>query len=90
MFGGGLNCGGGGELADEEKHLRKIAQRGVVKLFNAVRVAQVKSEEAMKEERKKGTVGLDHRMEKVNEVSKENFLQLISGKGKTKPLEEAR
>ncbi|KAL9114763.1 MAG: hypothetical protein Q9227_001442 [Pyrenula ochraceoflavens] len=86
----GLDSGRAGEVADEEKRLRKIAQRGVVKLFNAVRAAQVKSEEAMKEERKKGTLGLDHRMEKVNEVSKENFLQLINGKGRTKPVEEAR
>merc|ERR1711964_462160 len=33
----GLNSGTAGEIAEEEKRLRKIAQRGVVKLFNAIR-----------------------------------------------------
>lgn len=75
----GLGSGRAGETAEEEKRLRKIAQRGVVKLFNAVRAAQVKAEEARKEERKKGTVGLDQRTERVNEVSKQEFLKLIGG-----------
>ncbi|TVY54162.1 Ribosomal RNA-processing protein 15, partial [Lachnellula cervina] len=37
------------ETMELEKRLRKTAQRGVVKLFNAVRAAQVKGEEAAKE-----------------------------------------
>jgi hypothetical protein len=76
----GLNSGQAGEIAEEEKKLRKIAQRGVVKLFNAVRAAQVKAEQAAKEERKKGTVGVSSRQEKVNEMSKQGFLDLIGGK----------
>lgn len=76
----GLNSGQAGEIAEEEKRLRKIAQRGVIKLFNAVRVAQVKAEQAAKEERKKGTVGMANREEKVNEMSKQGFLELIGGK----------
>lgn len=76
----GLNSGQAGEIAEEEKRLRKIAQRGVVKLFNAVRAAQVKAEQAAKEERKKGTIGITHRQEKVNEMSKQGFLDLIGGK----------
>lgn len=75
----GLSSGQAGEVAEEEKRLRKIAQRGVVKLFNAVRAAQVKAEQAAKEERKKGTVGMAHREEKVNEMSKQGFLDLIGG-----------
>ncbi|KIW92517.1 uncharacterized protein Z519_06364 [Cladophialophora bantiana CBS 173.52] len=75
----GLSSGQAGEVAEEEKRLRKIAQRGVVKLFNAVRAAQVKAEQVAKEERKKGTIGMANREEKVNEMSKQGFLDLIAG-----------
>jgi hypothetical protein len=78
----GVESGEAGETAELEKRLRKIAQRGVVKLFNAVRAAQVKGEEAAREERKKGTIGLQQREGKANEVSKQSFLELINGKGK--------
>ncbi|KKY24157.1 putative rrna processing protein rrp15 [Phaeomoniella chlamydospora] len=84
----GLSSGEAGETAEEEKRLRKIAQKGVIKLFNAVRAAQVKGEEAAREQRRKGTVGLDNREETVNEMSKKGFLDLINGK-KGKPIEEA-
>ncbi|KAL9620904.1 MAG: hypothetical protein Q9160_004557 [Pyrenula sp. 1 TL-2023] len=77
----GLQSGKAGETADEEKRLRKIAQRGVVKLFNAVRAAQVKAEEVGREERRRGTVGVDQRRERVEEVSKREFLDLIGGGG---------
>ena len=69
----GLQSGMAGEVAEEEKKLRKIAQRGVIKLFNAVRAAQVKAEEAAKEARKKGTIGSANREEKINEMSKQGF-----------------
>ncbi|PYH98400.1 Rrp15p-domain-containing protein [Aspergillus ellipticus CBS 707.79] len=86
----GLRRGQAGAVAEEEKRLRKIAQRGVVKLFNAVRAAQVRGEEAAKQERKKGTVGIGEREKAVNEVSKQGFLDLISGKkGKKLQIEEA-
>ena len=85
----GLITGDSGETAEEEKRLRKIAQRGVVKLFNAVRAAQVRGEEAAREERRKGTVGHANREEKVNEMSKQGFLDLISGERNVKPLEQA-
>ena len=49
---------------DRERALRKIAQRGVVKLFNAVRAAQVKTEDAQREVRQKGLVGLGNREQK--------------------------
>ncbi|KAE8367396.1 Rrp15p-domain-containing protein [Aspergillus caelatus] len=86
----GIERGEAGAVAEEEKRLRKIAQRGVVKLFNAVRAAQVRGEEAARGERKKGTIGIGEREKAVNEVSKQGFLELISGKkGKTLNIEEA-
>ena len=79
----GIERGISGEVAEKEKQLRKIATRGVIQLFNAFRNASVKAEEAMKEERKKGTVGVGERERKVGEVSKEGFLELIGGKKTT-------
>jgi hypothetical protein len=69
------------ETMELEKRLRKMAQRGVVKLFNAVRAAQIKGEEAAREARDKGVVGQGRREEKVNEMSKKGFLELIAGGG---------
>jgi len=69
------------ETMELEKRLRKTAQRGVVKLFNAVRAAQIKGEEAAKEARKKGLVGYGRREERVNEMSKKGFLELIARGG---------
>lgn len=86
----GLESGTAGEVAEEEKRLRKIAQRGVVKLFNAVRAAQVKGEEAVREARKQGAVGQASREEKATEMSKQGFLELINGKGSKNLVEEAR
>ena len=86
----GIQRGVTGSVAEDEKRLRKMAQRGVVKLFNAVRAAQVRGEEAVKDERKKGTIGIGEREKAVNEVSKQGFLDLINGKkGKPLNIEEA-
>ena len=85
----GLTTGDAGQIAEDEKRLRRIAQKGAIKLFNAFRAAQVKGEEAAREDRKKGTVGLGNREEKRNEGIKQGFLELISGKKKVKPIEEA-
>lgn len=86
----GIQRGLAGAVAEDEKRLRKMAQRGVVKLFNAVRAAQVRGEEAAKDERKKGTIGMGEREKAVNEVSKQGFLELINGKkGKPLNIEEA-
>lgn len=71
-----------GKLLEEEKRLKKTAQRGVIHLFNAVRAAQVKAEEAAKEARSQGLVGMQKREERVNEMSKQGFLDLISSGGK--------
>jgi fusion and transport protein UGO1 len=71
-----------GAVMEEEKRLKKTAQRGVVKLFNAVRAAQVKAETAMKLAKQEGVVGLGKREERMNEMSKQGFLDLISSGGK--------
>lgn len=86
----GVKRGVAGQVAEEEKRVRKMAQRGVVKLFNAVRAAQVRGEEAARDERKKGTIGMGEREKAANEVSKQGFLELINGKkGKPLNIEEA-
>lgn len=79
-------------ILETERKLRKVAQRGVVKLFNAVRAAQVKATEAEKDSRRTGVIGINNREEKVNEMSKKGFLELIASGGgglKKGGLEEA-
>lgn len=71
-----------GGVVEEERRLRKTAQRGVVKLFNAVRAAQVKGEEAGRAARAEGVVGMGKRGERASEMSKQGFLDLISAGGK--------
>lgn len=70
------------EIMEREKRLRKTAQRGVVKLFNAVRAAQVRGEEEMRKARRAGVVGIAKREERVSEMSKKGFLEMIAGGGK--------
>ncbi|KAK3402509.1 Rrp15p-domain-containing protein [Sordaria brevicollis] len=81
-----------GQILETERRLRKTAQRGVVKLFNAVRAAQVKAMEAERLARKEGIVGVKRREEKVAEMSRKGFLDLIANGGgglKKGGLEEA-
>jgi len=80
-YGNGENVPSVQATMELEKRLRKTAQRGVVKLFNAVRAAQVKGVEEAKEASKKGVVGQGRREEKINEMSKKGFLDLIAGGG---------
>lgn len=80
------------EIMETERRLRKTAQRGVVKLFNAVRAAQVAGTEAEKGTKKAGVIGMARREEKVNELSKKGFLDLIASGGgglKKGAIEEA-
>lgn len=78
-----------GAVMEEEKRLKKTAQRGVVRLFNAVRAVQVKAEEAVRGAKEQGVVGIQKREERVNEMSKQGFLDLISSGGKQTALAEA-
>jgi hypothetical protein len=72
------------DIMETERKLKKTAQRGVVKLFNAVREAQKRGEDAKREALKKGVVGMDKREEKVSEMSKKGFLELIASGGARK------
>ncbi|KAG8160660.1 hypothetical protein KVR01_008924 [Diaporthe batatas] len=86
---------GGETTADilaTERRLRKTAQKGVVQLFNAFRTAQVKAAEAERAARKQGVIGMDNKKDKVTEMSKKGFLDLIASGGgglKKGPMEEA-
>lgn len=80
------------DVLGEERRLRKVAQKGVVKLFNAVRAAQVKAGEAERKGKEERVIGMGKREERVNEMSKKGFLDLIASGGgdmKKGPLEEA-
>ncbi|KAJ2901499.1 RRP15-like protein [Zalerion maritima] len=80
------------EILADEKRLRKIATRGVVKMFNAIRQAQVGAQQAERQNKKQKVLGQGAREEKVAEMSKEAFLDLIAkgGGGLSKrPLQEA-
>ena len=79
--------GGGAEAAVAlERRLKKTDQRGVVKLFNAVRAAQIKAEEAA---RQGGAPG--RKKDRVDEMSRQGFLDLVAGggKGRAHVIEEA-
>jgi fusion and transport protein UGO1 len=69
-------------IQETEKRLQKTAQRGVVKLFNAVRAAQVQGEQARSEAKKDGIIGISQREERVTDMTKKGFLDLIATGGK--------
>ncbi|KAI9751394.1 MAG: hypothetical protein M1815_001160 [Lichina confinis] len=73
--------GSAAETVELERRLKKVAQRGVIKLFNAVRAAQVKGERAAQEAKKQGVVSFKDREAKVMEMSKKGFLDLIAQGG---------
>lgn len=77
-----------GAMVEEERRLKKIAQRGVVFMFNAVRKAQVSAEEERKRVVGEGVVGMQKREERVNDMSKQGFLELISSGGKQKQQQQ--
>ena len=80
----GIGGGTAESVKEEERKLKKTAQRGVVKLFNAVRAAQVKAEEA------RGLGGTrDRKEERVGEMSKKGFLDMVASGGKGNKIEEA-
>jgi fusion and transport protein UGO1 len=77
------------EIQETERRLQKTAQRGVVKLFNAVRAAQVQGETARSEAKREGVIGISQREERVSEMSKKGFLDLIATGGKKPAAVEA-
>lgn len=75
-----------------ERRLRKVAHKGVVVLFRAVREAQERATRAEQDARNGGVYGVKSREEKVSEMSRQGFLDLIAnggGKLKKGALEEA-
>lgn len=62
------------ELLEHERKLKKIAQRGVVRLFNAVLASQ--------NVRSSDSVAITKKEEHMTEMSKEKFLDLIRSGGK--------
>jgi hypothetical protein len=81
MIGGITEETSTGEILQTERRLRKTAHRGVIMLFRAVREAQERATEAERDARKDGIVGVQSRQEKVNEMSRQGFLDLIAGGG---------
>ena len=50
-----------GQALERERMLKRIARSGVARLYNAVRAAQIKGEEAAKGVQKEGLVGMSNR-----------------------------
>ncbi|CCE62957.1 hypothetical protein TPHA_0D03210 [Tetrapisispora phaffii CBS 4417] len=68
------------KILEKEAKLRKVAQKGVIKLFNAILSTQVKTDKEVN-----STLGdITNRNEKkqlITEVSKEKFLDLVKAAG---------
>ncbi|QPG75120.1 hypothetical protein FOA43_002463 [Brettanomyces nanus] len=82
-----IPSGEDGEAAKEaltkERKLRKVAQRGVIKLFNAILVSQTQSEATSRAlNNSRGYVSSSKKQEAVAEVSKERFLDMVQAAGK--------
>lgn len=66
-----------GKVLEKERRLKKIAQRGVVRLFNAVMATQIQTELEIRSE----LAGHARKEELMNEISKEKFLDLVQAAG---------
>ena len=65
------------EILDKERQMKKIAQKGVVKLFNAILSTQLKTNLEMS----KVQAGQSRKEELMTDVSKEKFMDLIAAAG---------
>lgn len=66
-------------IIHNERQLKKVAQKGVVRLFNAVLSTQIKTNEELGQEK----VGQTKKEELMNEISKEKFLDLVQAAGQS-------
>lgn len=66
------------EVLEHEKRLKKIAQRGVVRLFNVVMSTQTRTSSEVS---KTKVLGQDQKDKLISEVSKEKFFDLIKAAG---------
>ncbi|KAF2994631.1 hypothetical protein G7054_g2322 [Neopestalotiopsis clavispora] len=81
-----------GEIREKEKQLRRAATRGVKEVFNAFLRAQQAGMDAEAQAKKDGFTGVEGKKERVSEMSRKGFLDLIAnGGGKLKKggIEEA-
>lgn len=67
------------DIIENERKMKKTAQKGVVRLFNAVLSTQIKTNQHMSGEK----VGQTKKEELMNEISKEKFLDLVQAAGKS-------
>lgn len=67
------------EALERERAMKKVAQKGVVKLFNVVLATQVKTNQEISKEH----VGQTKKEELVTEISKNKFLDLVKAAGQT-------
>lgn len=65
------------EALDRERAMKKVAQKGVVRLFNVVLATQVKTNQEISKEH----VGQTKKEELVTEISKNKFLDLVKAAG---------
>lgn len=66
-------------IIHNERQLKKVAQKGVVRLFNAVLSTQIKTNQELGQEK----VGQTKKEELMNEISKEKFLDLVQAAGQS-------
>ncbi|KTW32387.1 uncharacterized protein T551_00477 [Pneumocystis jirovecii RU7] len=66
-----------------EKSLRKIAQKGVINLFNTIQAVQTKAKKVSKEMKKKKLMSTQKREKEVAKMSKQEFLDMIRKTNKT-------
>ncbi|KAL6930282.1 uncharacterized protein HGUI_02156 [Hanseniaspora guilliermondii] len=74
------------KLLEQEKKLKKIAQKGVVRLFNVITTTQLKTERQVNEKLASSKIKSIIHKEKeqsklISEVSKETFLDLVKAAG---------
>ncbi|CAH2450390.1 pre-60S ribosomal particles component [Komagataella phaffii CBS 7435] len=69
-------------IIERERFFKKIAQKGAIRLFNAILATQVKTHKTM-EDTKTEILGRDARKRVMTEVSKDNFLDMIQRAGKS-------
>lgn len=65
------------EMLERERRLKKVAQRGVVKLFNAILATQVTTNHEISHEK----AGQTKKEELMTEISKAKFLDLVKAAG---------
>jgi len=68
------------KILEHEKKLKKIAQRGVVRLFNVVMSTQTRTNS---EVNKTKTIGHDQKDKLISEISKEKFFDLVKAAGES-------